>query len=123
MALADERGLHGPGPAAGRRRPGWAPGAVPPGERILRTVSYECPADDLRSGYPRGEEVLAGIEWACARWPEGIHRIPGTRLHLLKTEWPVPSLRAWFSLDDESRCTVWALDETEPYAPEEDGTD
>ena len=31
MALADERGLHGPGPAAGRRRPGWAPGAVPPG--------------------------------------------------------------------------------------------
>jgi len=97
LALADERGLLGPGPAAGIRPAG---SAAPPDQRVLRTVSYECPVGDLLSSYPRAGEVLAGIEWACARWPDGIHRIPGTRLHLLKTEWPVPSLRAWFSLDD-----------------------
>jgi hypothetical protein len=90
---------------------------------VLRDVAYECRTDDLRGSYPRAPEVLAGIAWALARWPDGFHRIPGTRLHLLKTEWPIPALGTWFSLDSESRCTVWVIDEIQPYVPEEDGTD
>ena len=88
-----------------------------------RIVVYECQLDDLRDIYPRAGEVLAGVDWALARWPDGVHRIPGTRLHLLKTEWPVPSLGTWFTLDDESRCTVRGVEEMLPYVPEEDGTD
>jgi len=113
--LAADLGLAGNG-GTRRRVPGG-------GERVLRTVAYECRTDDLRGSYPRALEVLAGIAWALARWPDGFHRIPGTRLHLLKTEWPVPALGTWFSLDSESRCTVWVIEEVLPYAPEEDGTD
>jgi len=119
-ALAEDRGLVGAGGGGGKRRNGGTAAGL---ERALRSVSYECRVDHLRSGYLRGMEVLAGIEWACARWPDGVHRLPGTRLHLLKTEWPIPSLRAFFTLDGESRCTVWAVEEFQPYAPEEDGTD
>ncbi|HKN50654.1 MAG TPA: hypothetical protein VJ010_10555 [Actinomycetota bacterium] len=112
--LAADLGLAGDG---GPRRRG------PGGERVRRDVAYECATDDLRGSYPRAPEVLAGIAWALARWPDGFHRIPGTRLHLLKTEWPVPALGTWFSLEGESRCTVWVIEEILPYALEEDGTD
>lgn len=119
LALADQRGLLGPGSGghggAGRLRRST--------ERSLRGVSFECSLAEMEARYPRAEDVLAGIVWACERWPDGIHRIPGTRLHLLKTQWPVPSLAAWFSLEGDARCTVWALEETQPYAPEEDGSD
>ena len=111
--LAADLGLAGDG--GSRRRPG--------GERVLRDIAYECRTDDLRGSYPRAPEVLAGIAWALARWPDGFHRIPGTRLHLLKTEWPVPALGTWFSLEAESRCTVRVIEEILPYALEEDGTD
>ena len=114
--LAAGLGLAGEGAPRPRRR-------GPGGERVLRDVAYECQTEDLRGSYPRASEVLAGIAWALARWPDGFHRIPGTRLHLLKTEWPVPALGTWFSLEDESRCTVWVIDEILPYVPEEDGTD
>jgi hypothetical protein len=92
------------------------------GEPVLRSVAYEYPLQDISSSYPRAGDVLAGIDWALARWPDGFHRIPGTRLHLLKTEWPVPALGTWFSLDGDERCTVWALEEILPHAPEEDGS-
>lgn len=120
-AIAADRGLRGPA-----RRPGSPPtGQAGPlsAERYLRTITYECSLNALRSCYPRIEEVLAGTAWACARWPEGVHRIPGTRLAALKTEWPVPALRVFFSLPDDHRCVVWAIDQTDPYAEEEDGTD
>ncbi|MCW3041869.1 MAG: hypothetical protein JWL57_27 [Actinobacteria bacterium] len=110
--LAADLGLAGNG---GARRRGLG--------GVVRTVAYECRTDVVKSSYPRAGEVLAGIEWALARWPDGFHRIPGTRLHLLKTEWPIPALGTWFSLDDETRCTVWVIEEILPYAPEEDGTD
>ena len=113
--LAADLGLAGNG-GARRRQPGG-------GERVLRDVAYECRTDHLADSYPRGREVLAGIAWALARWPEGFHRIPGTRLHLLKSEWPVPALGTWFSLDSERRCTVWVIEEILPYVPEGDGTD
>jgi hypothetical protein len=113
--LAADLGLAGNG---GSRRRG--PGGI---ERVLRTVACEYPTDDLRASYPRAPEVLVGITWALARWPDGFHRIPGTRLHLLKTEWPVPALGTWFSLESESRCTVWAIEKILPYVPEEDGSD
>lgn len=114
--LAADLGLDGNGAA---RRRGVGSGS----ERVLRNVAYECRTDVLKDSYPRAAEVLAGIGWALARWPDGFHRIPGTRLHLLKTEWPIPALGTWFSLDDETRCTVWVIEEILPYAPEEDGTD
>jgi hypothetical protein len=114
--LAADLGLGGNGAA---RRRGVGSGS----ERVLRNVAYECRTDVLKDSYPRAGEVLAGIGWALARWPDGFHRIPGTRLHLLKTEWPIPALGTWFSLDDETRCTVWVIEEILPYAPEEDGTD
>lgn len=113
--LAADLGFAGDG-APRRQGPGG-------GERVRRDVAYEWRTDDLRGSYPRAPEVLSGIGWALARWPDGFHRIPGTRLHLLKTEWPVPALGTWFSLDSESRCTVWVIDEIQPYVPEEDGTD
>jgi hypothetical protein len=113
--LAADLGLAGNG-SPRRRGPGT-------GDRVLRNVNHECRLDSLKNSYPRAGEVLAGIEWALARWPDGFHRIPGTRLHLLKTEWPVPSLGTWFSLDGESRCTVWTVEEMLPSVPEEDGTD
>jgi hypothetical protein len=114
--LAADLGLAGNG---GTRRRGPGGGS----ERVLRNVAYEFRTDELKTSYPRAGEVLAGIAWGLARWPDGFHRIPGTRLHLLKTEWPVPALGTWFSLDDESRCTVWVIEEILPYVPEEDGTD
>jgi Antitoxin SocA-like, Panacea domain len=114
--LAADLGLSGSG--ADRRR-----GPAGGGERVLRRVAYECRTDGLEDSYPRAGDVLAGIAWALARWPDGFHRIPGTRLHLLKTEWPIPALGTWFSLDDESRCTVRVVEEILPYVPEEDGTD
>jgi hypothetical protein len=116
VKLAADLGLAGNG-VARRRGPGSG------SKRVLRNVAYECRMDVLKDSYPRGAEVLAGIEWALARWPDGFHRIPGARLHLLKTEWPIPALGTWFSLDDETRCTVWVIEEILPYAPEEDGTD
>jgi hypothetical protein len=114
--LAADLGLAGNG---GARRRGPGSGS----ERVLRNVAYEYRTDVLQDSYPRAGEVLAGIDWALARWPDGFHRIPGTRLHLLKTEWPIPALGTWFSLDGETRCTVWVIEEILPYAPEEDGTD
>src|SRR5437879_224701 len=81
--LAADLGLAGNG-GTRRRVPGG-------GERVLRTVASECRTDDLRGSYPRALEVLAGIAWALERWPDGFHRIPGTRLHRLKTDWPVPA--------------------------------
>lgn len=121
--LAVERGLTGTGspprPPAGRSLS--EPSG--PGDRRRRQVDYECPVDRLRTGYPRGPEVFAGVEWALARWPEGAHRIPGTRLSVLRTEWPVPSLRVYVSLPGEGRCTVWAIDEVQPYTEAEDGSD
>jgi len=110
--LAADLGLAGNGGARRRALGG-----------VVRTVAYECRTDVVKGSYPRAGEVLAGIDWALARWPDGFHRIPGTRLHLLKTEWPIPALGTWFSLDDETRCTVWVIEEILPYAPEEDGTD
>lgn len=110
--LGADLGLLGSSPQP-RRRPGGPE----------RAVSHECSLDALLATYPRATEVLAGIAWACGRWPEGAHRIPGTRLHLLKTEWPIPSLGTWFTLENDGRCTIWAIDEIMPYAPEEDGTD
>lgn len=121
-SLAAERGLTvaaGTGPA--RRRPG--PGAPAGSPRRLRNVGYECDLAGLRDTYPRAEEVLAGVAWACARWPDGAHRIPGTRLAMLRTEWPVPALRAFLSLDGEDRVTIWAVDRVAPYAAEEDGSE
>jgi hypothetical protein len=114
--LAADLGLSGNGPQRGR-----GPGTG--GERVLRSVTFEHRVDELKDIYPRAGEVLAGVQWALVRWPDGFHRVPGTRLHLLKTEWPVPSLGTWFSLDDDRRCSVWAVEEILPYAPEEDGTD
>lgn len=113
LQIAGDRGLLGSG--TGTRRPG--------AERGRRSVAWECAAGPVTAGYPRGAEVLEGIVWAVARWPDGIHRIPGTRLHLVKTQWPVPSLAAWFTLEDQTRGTIWAIDQVQPYAPEEDGTD
>ena len=115
--LAADLGLTGPGSGGARRRPNVG------GEPPRRSIAYECRLDELRATYPRADEVLDGIAWACARWPDGFHRIPGTRLHLLKTEWPIPSLGTWFTLDDDTRCTIWAVEECLPYVPEEDGTD
>ncbi|HWD09194.1 MAG TPA: type II toxin-antitoxin system antitoxin SocA domain-containing protein [Actinomycetota bacterium] len=121
-AVAAERGLTG-----APRRPagaGSSPDAgVGPGERTLRSVSYECATSELRASYPRAGDVFAGIEWALARWPDGVHRVPGTRLSVVRTEWPAPSLRVYFTLPGEGRCTVWAIDEVPPYAEEEDGSD
>jgi hypothetical protein len=119
LALAAERGLMQPGlPGGGQRRrpPAGAP-------RTLRRVTWECSPDALLASNPRGSEVLAGVEWACARWPEGVHGIPGTRLAMLRTEWPVPSLRVYLSLEDADRCSVWAIDQVAPYGPEEDGSE
>src|SRR5437879_497740 len=82
-ALADDLGLAGNG--SPRRRGSGG------GKRVLRNVAYECRTDDLGGSYPRALEVLAGIAWALERWPDGFHRIPGTRLHRLKTDWPVPA--------------------------------
>lgn len=111
--LAEERGLLSSG--TGARRHG--------AERGVRSVAWECDAQPVTAGYPRGAEVLAGITWAVARWPDGVHRIPGTRLHQVKTQWPVPALAGWFTLEDETRSTLWAVDQVQPYTPEEDGTD
>ena len=113
MQLASERGLLGSGTGARR----------PVAGRTVRSVAWECAAEPIAAGYPRGGEVLEGMVWAVARWPEGIHRIPGTRLHLVKTQWPVPSLAGWFTLEEETRSTIWAIDQVQPYVPEEDGTD
>lgn len=113
LALAAALGLAGAKPSG--RRP-----AADPRHRVLRTVGYEC---GWPAGGARGDEVRAGVEWALARWPEGVHRIPGTRLHEVRTEWPIPALRVWFTLEDEARATVRAVDEVQPYAEEEDGSD
>lgn len=114
--LAADLGLIGGGPSRRRASGG-------PGDRVLRLVRYECQIDELKGLYPRAGEVLAGIEWALARWPDAFHRIPGARLHLLKTEWPVPSLGTWFSLEEEATATIWAVEKILPYLSEEDGTD
>lgn len=124
-ALAAALGLAGPGAGGGPGAAGAGGGAgrrraMDPLHRVLRAVHYECPRP---AAAVRGEEVRAGVEWALARWPEGVHRIPGTRLHEVRTEWPVPALRVWFTLGDEPRATVWAVDEVAPYADEEDGSD
>jgi len=119
-AVAAERGLIGAPRPSGSRSPTELAAA---GERALRQVAYEYPTADLRGRYPRAGEVFTGIEWALARWPDGAHRVPGTRLSVVRTEWPVPSLRAYFSLPGEGRCTVWAIDEVPPYAEAEDGSD
>ena len=113
--LAADLGLSGGGPASSRRsRPAQSP--------IRRRLSWEWRGNRLAAGYPRAREVLDGVAWACTRWPDGFHRIPGTRLHLLKTEWPIPALATWFSLEPEG-CTIWAVEEISPYDPAEDGSD
>ena len=110
-ALAADLGLAGQGPPGGRRADG---------PRVLRSVAWGAA---LPPGYERATEVQAGVAWAVARWPDGVHRIPGSRLHLVKTQWPVPSLGAWVTLEGEGRATVWAVDLINPYEPEEDGSD
>jgi len=114
-ALAADLGLVGGGPG-GQRGPG---GQAP----ARRDLSWEWRGrDELAGRYPRGGEVIAGIAWACTRWPDGFHRIPGTRLHLLKTEWPTPALGTWFTLEPGG-CTIWAMEEISPNVPEEDGSE
>jgi hypothetical protein len=119
-ALAADRGLAGSPRRSGG--PGAAGGEGLPGDRVPRQVTYECPTEELRAGYPRVDDVLDGVEWGCARWRDGFHRIPGTRLAVLRTAWPIPVLRVYFSLPDEARCTVWAIDQVPAYAPGEDGS-
>jgi hypothetical protein len=91
-----------------------------------RTIKYdplfESAASAIQPDAKRLDAQLRGAEWAIATKPEAFDLVPGTILRILKTDpWPdAPPLRIYFSIDDDTTCTLRWIEIVEGPAEGED---
>jgi hypothetical protein len=83
----------------------------PPPKRwrtIRRDSLFEQLAAQIQPDARRLDDQLLGVEQIISRNAERCPRMPGTILHLIKTDpFPgAPRLRIYFTIDDENHCTL-----------------
>lgn len=70
---------------------------------IIEEDLFRRQKSKLRISVKRLDEILEGITWALSKRPEAFHNVPGTNLHLIKTDpfSALPALHVWYKFDDE----------------------
>ena len=54
--------------------------------QVVESTFFSACRDKLEADIKRWDEITRGVQWALATRPETSSRIPGTDIHVLKTD-------------------------------------